>query len=90
MTIFCDDCSNFPPPESKRWGDCTKRIYLCDKGIRMNFALPTSPIDDEWGFQKERCAQFSQKEQCAQFSQKEQAKIVYGIKGLVQRKKVAE
>lgn len=81
MTVFCDECKNFPPPDSKRWGECTKRIYLCDKGIRMNFALPASPIDDEWGFQKERCAQFYQKVPI------HPAPIVYGIRGIVSGKR---
>lgn len=78
--IFCDECSNFPHPDSKRWGDCTKKIYLCDKGIRMNFYLPSSPVDDEWGFQKERCDQFSRKELKPE-------PIVYGIRGIVAKRK---
>ena len=75
--VFCEECVNFPSPESKRWGDCAKRIYLCDKETRMNFILPTSPIDDEWGFQKEMCASYLKKES---------KPVVYGIIGLVPRR----
>jgi len=59
--IFCDECKNFPPPESKKWGDCTKRNYYCMAGVLMMFALPASPIDDEWGFLKTSCKMHDQK-----------------------------
>lgn len=48
----------------------------------MNFALPTSPVDDEWGFHKERCAHWEKKE----IKTIESAPIVYGIRGIVGRK----
>lgn len=72
--VFCDECNNFPHTESKRWGDCTQRIFLCDKGIRMPFAIPSSPIDDEWGFIKDRYVSYEKKKP---------KPIVYGIRGLV-------
>ena len=72
--VFCDECTNFPPPDSKRWGDCTKRNYYCMAGVLMNFVLPGSPVDDEWGFQKERCVHFGRKTP---------PPIIYGIRGIV-------
>jgi len=56
--INCDECKNFPPPESKKWGDCTKRDYYCMAGLLMMFSLPESPNDDDWGFQKTSCKMY--------------------------------
>lgn len=61
LMIFCDECEHFPAPDSEKWGDCNKRNYYCIAGVLMAFALPDSPIDDEWGFQKERCRRYQPK-----------------------------
>ena len=59
--IFCDECENFPPLDSEKWGDCNQRNYYCMAGVLMVFVLPESPNDDEWGFQKERCKRYKPK-----------------------------
>ena len=49
--IFCDECINFPPPETTHWNRCLA-------GQTMKFRMPRSSIDDEWGFNRQSCIHF--------------------------------
>ncbi len=51
LMIFCDECINFPLPETTPWNRCLA-------GQTMKFRMPRSPVDDEWGFHRKSCDYF--------------------------------
>lgn len=60
--IFCDECKNFPPPDSKKWGDDNKKVFYCLKNRPMQFYMPQDPNAYNWGFCKEKCRFYEAKE----------------------------
>ena len=57
--VSCDECEHFPPPEHHTWGN--KANFECLLNIFMRFKMPSSPVDEEWGFYQKGCRKFSQK-----------------------------
>lgn len=59
---FCDDCNNFPEPDSFLWSCRKFGKEVCKAGLPMLFKLPESQVCQEWGFYHKDCEHFKEKE----------------------------
>lgn len=60
--VYCDECKNFPEPDSSLWKPPNAEHFKCLLKIPMLFKMPQSASDDDWGFWKKECLFFSKKE----------------------------